>query len=347
MLHEHWEKVRGKWKKNRVARNIDKPFVIEFRRQTILSALSRNAKVKQYQYVCRPVEERFPCNWCGFQVVLVVFFSFTRPHLKQESWAQFDTIPKRTIYQIMDIKLMRMRLAHKWIIRNRQKRQTERMEHKFMFYDYFMIFMDRILCDRNLFIFFFFFFWVFCCCFGCTFLATVQRRSVFPKQFIIDIMLSLASSAHVQEMWDRLCFYCVASMKWTGIWLQSTIGQKYFTFHILLANHLSHFFSHAHTHSHTPNKINNVYLHLSILFGPQIWLHAENGDETISKVIVVTYLRMWIGHSVCQNFCHRTQRIRCFVDFFDPIVIRRFVNCSPVSWVLYFVALNLGYLNPN
>lgn len=61
---------------------------------------------------------------------------------------------------------MRMRLAHKWNtttqqqnwerkkIRNR-RRQTERMEHKLMFYDYFMIFMDRILCDRNLFIFLF------------------------------------------------------------------------------------------------------------------------------------------------------------------------------------------------
>lgn len=35
-----------------------------------------------------------------------------------------------------------------------------------MFYDYFMIFMDRILCDRNLFIFFFFFLVSFDCFFS-------------------------------------------------------------------------------------------------------------------------------------------------------------------------------------
>lgn len=111
---------------------------------------------------------------------------------------------------------MRMRLAHNSAARVREKkraRQTNRMEHKFMFYDYFMIFMDRILCDRNLFIFFCF------SSFRCSLLSCMlwmRLATVLASKWIsqaiyyIDIMLTLALRcvAHVQEMWDRLCFYC-------------------------------------------------------------------------------------------------------------------------------------------
>lgn len=148
--------------KNRVARNIDKPFVIEFRRQTILSASNRNAKVKQYQYICRPFEERFPCNWCGFQVVLVGFFYSLVPIWNKSLEHNLIRFPNARFTKLWILNWCECDWHTSELFETDEKRQTERMEHKFMFYDYFMIFMDRILCDRNLFIFFLLFlgFWL-------------------------------------------------------------------------------------------------------------------------------------------------------------------------------------------
>lgn len=102
----------------------DKPYWVSWIRMGIKWSNNRTFVV--------PFEKRFPCNWCSFSTCCWFFFLssqcftvrfmlfFPSPikqnHTKKKrnSWAQFDTIPKRTIYQIIDIKLMRMRLAHKW-----------------------------------------------------------------------------------------------------------------------------------------------------------------------------------------------------------------------------------------
>lgn len=160
---------------------------------------------------------------------------------------------------------MRMRLAHTSAVhhhhtqterrekmKNNRKRQTKRMEHKLMFYDYFMIFMDRILCDRNLFIFSLLHslhriivsvldvVWCFelllstpnlselyaricgCLYFPGNLLSISCCRFPFSFSFLVCVWANVCRRAHVQEMWDRLCFYCIAWPKIDGIRLQST-----------------------------------------------------------------------------------------------------------------------------
>lgn len=308
---------------------------------------------------------------------------------------------------------MRMRLAHTSAVHHTQterqqkkicgkqpKRQTKRMEHKLMFYDYFMIFMDRILCDRNLFIFFLLVSLIpshHCRCSRCGFgslsycwalqillhcMHVYMWVLVFPRQFIIDIMLSfvfffffffwcvcvwgnVCRRAHVQEMWDRLCFYCIAWPKIDGnsVTKHSAV-QGLCTLHIfLLIIHLSLFtrsccsLRETKCHHSLPEEENRKTLftlepasfrstHVAFIFFkiffPFFW--CESIEKNVNDL---AYLRMWIGHNVCQNFCRRTPHTRYFVDSFDRIVSHRFVSYSLASWALYFVALNLDYLNLN
>lgn len=159
-----------------------------------------------------------------FQVVFLAL-SLPPPHStsrgKKHSWAQFDTIPKRTIYQIIDIKLMRMRLAHKWNTTTKQqnwerKKKSETVEGKpsewsiswcftiilwFLWTGYYVIGIYS----------FFFSLALFHPTVGALDYCLSAHKMcvcVFPRQFIIDIMLVSfwLCRAHVQEMWDRLWF---------------------------------------------------------------------------------------------------------------------------------------------
>lgn len=107
---------------------------------------------------------------------------------------------------------------------------------------------------------------------------------VFPRQFIIDIMLSVFFSfflcvfvygyvcrrAHVQEMWDRLCFYWIASPKIDGIRLQSTSCSRIIhSTHFIIDCSFITFHQDSNlrdTKSHFPLPVVKIlYLHLNLL----------------------------------------------------------------------------------
>lgn len=171
--------------------------------------------------------------------MLCVFFSLFIP-FHWNSWVQFDTIPKRTIYQIMDIKLMRMRLAPK-----KKDKATEwsislcfTIILWFLWTGYYVIGIYSFFCG------------------DCA--ASVSMLLVyFPMQFIIDIMFSLILAWHTFRK-------CEIDYVFIGQYLlefgyKALVVSGLFTFHIHLS--LSFFYINTHTYTHTQQLVFCTFIH--------------------------------------------------------------------------------------